>query len=377
MIELIEAVQENDIKTVKRILKTHPQHINRHDNYGRNAILYAVIYKMDYIFEILLANGGCVNSIDSDNGKSCLHYAAENGNLYICKKIVENGAELSLHDNMRHTPLHSAINLDNVKIAEYLIKSGADINNKGLNGATPLHYAAQLGSQSLLSLLIQYGSVINTYDQKLHTPFHYACMFGHTVVAYLLIKSGAHIHKTNIEGYDAIQIAALYNQEEIVAFLLDIGYPVNNIASNNNSSLHCAIRSANPAIVEAIIKNGCDINITSLYGSPLHEAVNNLALINLLLEHGANPNIQGKHGYTPLHILCRLNHKDVIPVFQLLIKHGADMNIQSNNGCTAFHLAILMNKFDLVKEMQKIDNINYNIKNKNNESITDLLSEIA
>lgn len=377
MTALIDAIQEHDIALIQKILKRNPENINDYDEYGRNALLYSVIYKMDYVFDLLITSGADIHSVDTDNGKNCLHYSCENGNFFISKKLIELGIALSEHDNMRYTPLHSSINLNHLDISELLIKSGCDINNKGLNGATPLHYAAQFGFTHILSLLIKRGAGVNVFDHKLQTPFHYTCIFGHPVCAYLLLKAGAHIHKLNHEGYDAIQLAALYNQYDTVKFLLDIGYPTNNIASNNNSSLHCAIRSTNKDIVLSIIQSGCDINRLSLYGTPLHEAIQDIDLVDILLKNKADPNIKGKHGYTPLHTLCRINRGDLVNTLKRLIEYGADMNIQSDNGCTPFHLAILMNKNELVEEMKKIKNVNYHIRNKNNESIEDLLSDYS
>lgn len=64
----------------------------------------------------------------------------------------------------------------------------------------------------------------------------------------------------------------------------------------------------------------------------LHVAVEtDVAIAKLLLEHGANPNIQDDIGQTPLHIVVLRRHDDIIP---LLMKYHADPNIKDKFGET-------------------------------------------
>jgi ankyrin repeat protein len=54
--------------------------------------------------------------------------------------------------------------------------------------------------------------------------------------------------------------------------------------------------------------------------------------VKLLLEHGANPNIQDyKYGWTPLHFAVKNCHVDVARV---LLDYGADPTIRDNEGRT-------------------------------------------
>ncbi len=98
------------------------------------------------------------------------------------------------------------------------------------------------------------------------------------------------------------------------------------------------------------------INRQDEFGNtPLHLAVQagNQQLLELLLDHKANPNIQDNAGNTPLHDTIILTAGSAgtgtfisadparIKLFDLLIQHGADPKIKNNEGKTVTDYAIL------------------------------------
>jgi ankyrin repeat protein len=74
-------------------------------------------------------------------------------------------------------------------------------------------------------------------------------------------------------------------------------------------------------------------NISAGGMRPLHIAARNgyLEIVELLLEHGANPNVQDNDGRTPLHYAVENCH---VGVARVLLDHGADPTIRDNNGMT-------------------------------------------
>ena len=73
--------------------------------------------------------------------------------------------------------------------------------------------------------------------------------------------------------------------------------------------------------------------------TPLHSAVsiNDLEMVNLLLNNGADPNIQGKEGNTPLHLAITFKASDA--VISALRRRGANVNAQNKIGLTPLHYA--------------------------------------
>ena len=129
--------------------------------------------------------------------------------------------------------------------------------------------------------------------------------------------------------------------------------------------LHCAILTENTQVAKMLLENGADPNIhefvsetatskkngryavsTKRHSSTLHQAIyasRNPAMVKLLLDKGANPNLGDRHNNTPLHILMqRGKHENQhnYPLIKLLIDRGANPNLTSNDGDTPLHYLV-------------------------------------
>ena len=90
--------------------------------------------------------------------------------------------------------------------------------------------------------------------------------------------------------------------------------------------LHLAVQSRDIVIVQSILlRPGIDINLIDGKSgrTPLfHAAENNLyPICELLLVHGANPNMQNYSGNTAVHAASGRGYTNIVA---LLVKHGAD-----------------------------------------------------
>ena len=110
----------------------------------------------------------------------------------------------------------------------------------------------------------------------------------------------------------------------------------NDCGDADADSLFDAVVTGDLAEVKRLVVScGVDPNVKDNDGrTPLHRAAKrgHVDIVKLLLEHGANPNIQeNKYGYTPLHVAVKNCHVDVVRV---LLEHGADPTIRDNEGRT-------------------------------------------
>jgi hypothetical protein len=94
-----------------------------------------------------------------------------------------------------------------------------------------------------------------------------------------------------------------------------------------------ALLEKQPDLAGAVDYSGC---------TPVAQAVwaNNRAMIDLLLEHGADPNGTNAHGIPALALaIANLTEDQATALVSLLATKGADINRQAPDGGTALHMA--------------------------------------
>ncbi|XP_069024007.1 cyclin-dependent kinase 4 inhibitor D [Embiotoca jacksoni] len=72
----------------------------------------------------------------------------------------------------------------------------------------------------------------------------------------------------------------------------------------------------------------------------------NSKIASLLLEKGADPNVQDSHGIAPVHDAARTGFLDTL---QVLVEYGASVNIPDHSGTLPIHIAIRGGHRDVVK----------------------------
>jgi len=87
---------------------------------------------------------------------------------------------------------------------------------------------------------------------------------------------------------------------------------------DGRTALHCAIDLGNEDAARALVNAGADVNALDRWGnSPLWRAVyhapGSAAIIELLLEHGADPTVKNHHDVDALDLARRLaeDHDDI------------------------------------------------------------------
>jgi len=103
---------------------------------------------------------------------------------------------------------------------------------------------------------------------------------------------------------------------------------INEAKSKEPELIDAALKGQSNKVVK-LIKNGTELNVVDKNGiTALMTAVNMkyLIIVKILLEAGANPNIQDISGFTALMYVKTLK------IFGLLIEHGADVNVVNKEG---------------------------------------------
>jgi ankyrin repeat protein len=91
----------------------------------------------------------------------------------------------------------------------------------------------------------------------------------------------------------------------------------------------------------------------------------NKALLTFLLNKGLDPNGKTSDGNSYLNLTIRFNHLELA---ELLLKHGASPNLPDSHHSLALHLALLSERSDIVALLLRYPHTDVNISNKNGET---------
>lgn len=170
-----------------------------------------------------------------------------------------------------------------------------------------------------------------------------------------LTKHNANLELTMGTGDTALLMAINLGNKEIVELLIENKANLNqkkilniNEETRNKihefsftplqgtiNNMHYMYRLLNLDTLALIFKNGLDIYentpLISLLSSDQFTEEEQYDLVKLLLDSGANPNMQDAYGNTPLLFAFSLESKFI----RLLLDHGADPSLKDNDGLTA------------------------------------------
>ena len=176
------------------------------------------------------------------------------------------GQAMSLHDAVR------AADLAEVKT---LLGAGAEIDARNEAQETPLLVAVQQDQTEIAKALIAAGADINAQAANRDSPWLLAGASGRTEIIRAMIPKGPDFTKRNRYGGNALIPACERGHVETIELLLTTAIDVNHV---NNLGWTC--------LLEIVILGD---------GGPRHQRA-----AQLVLAHGANPNIADKEGMTPL-----------------------------------------------------------------------------
>ena len=121
---------------------------------------------------------------------------------------------------------------------------------------------------------------------------------------------------------------------------------INRIDSLGWSPMHRAIVLADIEILEKLIQNGANPNL-SVNGSPLCKAIfeGNEAIVVFLIENGADVNLVDGKYWTPLKMAIK---KIDIQILKILLQNGASPNMYHKGILSPLHRAIFENNIEIV-----------------------------
>ncbi|KAI1371205.1 hypothetical protein F4677DRAFT_317145 [Hypoxylon crocopeplum] len=291
--------------------------------------------------------------------------------------ITAKPSQIQQFDHTSDPLLYYAVTGKSVPCLEYLLKCGFDPDDKLHSGQTAMHLASSSCSDDIVECLLKYGATADISDDNGRTPLSVVLQSSRSVgerevVARLLVV-GKDGRKANLSAVDEdrntpLHLAASidwgnqygqlrrdhpdpYSKEAqgggFLGFLVDNGASVNARNKADDTPLMVACRqgkAVNVVNVTQLLQSGADPNLAGSDGfSPLVFAITEIsnastmdivvrreAIALALLEHGADPNKKTPSGTPILVVACGL-HRIEEPEAALvgaLLDRGADSSVR-------------------------------------------------
>ncbi|KAM3721655.1 Leucine-rich repeat serine/threonine-protein kinase [Dirofilaria immitis] len=236
--------------------------------------------------------------------KCVLYLACLNGRKEVVETLLNVRGHTLIQPNTHDTVLHAAISSQKPIIVEMILKTFTHlVTTKNADGSTALHWASQCGSLDIVKLLIEfpYEEDVLTKIEDVSGRFSYRFVLD--------------VNALDVQCRTALYLAVANSYYDIVKYLLEVEFPSMDVDQK------C------PFEIDVYCSGG---------KTPLMVAAANgdLALVKLLLDHGADVNlpcaltdadissVDGARciGSGALNEACRIG---CIPLVQLLFQRGA------------------------------------------------------
>jgi ankyrin repeat protein len=355
---LVEAAEQGDRATALRLL-AKGANANGAGPDGTTPVMWAASNDDVELVRALVRAGANV-TLKNQFGTSALNEAAIVGSAPIVGLLIKAGADPNTKNPEGETPLMAAARSGKVDAARVLLEAGADVNAKeAFGGQSALMWAAAQRQAEMVGFLAAHGAdvnargVIHQWERKViteprpkdmnkggFTPLLYAAREGCVECARRLIAAGADPDLEDPERITPLNMALLNLHFEVAAYLITARADVDKWDFFGRSPLYMA------ADVSTLPTKGNG----AVAVIPSEDRISALDVARMLLDAGANPNIQLKRrppyrdvpqdrggdtilaqGATPL---LRAARAGDAPFVDLLLAHKALVDLPSKEGIT-------------------------------------------
>ncbi|RHZ45744.1 uncharacterized protein CDV56_101206 [Aspergillus thermomutatus] len=284
------------------------------DSLGSTPLLKAVRNGHERVVRLLIENGASPLYKD-DEGDTVLSVAAEGGHQSLVKILIDVGVDVNFGDKYGPSAPPCAAATTHEGVVRLPLDAAADVNDPGL---TPLSRAAANGLRTVDQLWIYTGPEINNRKRPGQSPLRRSAEKGHREVVEMLLNQGAEPDLLDRSGSTPLMEASSNGHTDVVSLLLGAGAQP-NLFFRRSTALGYAVRHSQKAVVQLLLAHGADPNVppdAPGRNSPLSDAIRggDVDIVETLLQHGAKPCSETLSAFS--------HHKRDKIIFEVLLKHG-------------------------------------------------------
>ncbi len=219
--DLFEAARGGHAEDVERTLAAGAK-VDGPDEHGVTAITYAIVansFNGREVIRALLKAKASVN-VKSDDGRTPLMFAAQNGKNEHFGDLLAAGADLNAMDDDNWTALMYAAFYGSSFGVNDLLKAGADPKVEAKDGQTAVLLAARHGNSTSLEALLAAGGTFESKGLKQTTPLVLAAIGDDLETVERVLKARPDVNGRDKDGWTALMVAAdLGNTDTLMALL--------------------------------------------------------------------------------------------------------------------------------------------------------------
>lgn len=354
------AAQEGDVEMLE-LLRTRGANFSMRDKAKQTAFHYAFAFEREDAIDYFLNK-----KYEFHLPLDLLAFTARKGKPKHVERLLKKGIDPNQSENNQDLPIFDAIRAGRLDTLLVLASYGADLNRLSVNGDSAVSLAAKEGQHKILEYLSLY---IKGEATKLPPPisddgrtkYHKMALKGEVVDF-----KNKDVWKVDKHG---VSILHLYATQDNINSL--------KLAINSCSQIDCEDDRGCTPLGYALISEKYDAAKCLLEAkanpnhrnknqvSPFFIAIEQKALIDAMLKHGANPNSHNfNNKTTALHFAVQNDYDYGV---QKLIAAGARVNQGDIKGVTPLHTAAKKGRLDLVTTLYTAG---ASLKAKDHEGLT-------
>ncbi|XP_072143326.1 E3 ubiquitin-protein ligase MIB2-like isoform X2 [Dermacentor andersoni] len=225
---------------------------------------------------MMAETGANVEEVDED-GDRALHYATYGDKPDVIELLLNLGADINATNKKKFTALQVAVKKKHVNCVRILINKfpeRLDVNIQDGVGDTPLHDAIKHASPEITDMLLNFPSVDFTLcNESGHNLLHQAAVTGNNFATEMILsKKPDLVDVKDSDGCTALHLAARANNYSVARTLVTQGKCTVDLKNTQQqTALFTAVFTGNCALIELLLEAGADINTTNKDGdTPMH-----------------------------------------------------------------------------------------------------------
>lgn len=196
------------------------------------------------------------------SGRTPLMYAAERGDVFKARALVNAGADVNIKSSGGSSALGFALDSDMpqstcLQLVDLFLDAGTDIDMVDeRQGRNFMHFAAERNNAPAVKRLLAAGAKIDPQTAKMPaTPLAFAARYNAVDVLRLLCEEGADINASQNNGITPLLMAVGFNAHQGQAMLLQLGADYLR-DSQGTTVLHAAAESGDEKTLETLASFG-------------------------------------------------------------------------------------------------------------------------